>query len=131
MYNMDRIKRNGKKIGIGIAGGAVTLVGLLLVPYPGPGWLIVFAGLALLSREFEFAQKALDYAKGKYDAWTGWLKRRSRRCSKRLVIQRLWYFKFIIIIESGLANFATVSLIPVISRFSQIKTTSVLRLFLR
>jgi uncharacterized protein (TIGR02611 family) len=74
---MDRIKRNGKKIGIGIAGGAVTLVGLLLVPYPGPGWLIVFAGLALLSREFEFAQKALDYAKGKYDAWTGWLKRQN------------------------------------------------------
>ncbi len=50
------------------------LVGLVLVPYPGPGWLIVFAGLAILSTEFVFAQKALEYAKGKYDAWVDWLK---------------------------------------------------------
>jgi uncharacterized protein (TIGR02611 family) len=74
---MDRVKRSSKKIVIGIAGGTVTLVGLLLVPYPGPGWLIVFAGLAILSREFTFAQKALAFAKGKYDAWTGWLKRQN------------------------------------------------------
>lgn len=59
---------------IGIVGGIVALVGLVLVPYPGPGWLIVFAGLAILATEFEFASRVLDYAKGKYDQWTDWLK---------------------------------------------------------
>lgn len=72
---MDRLRRHTKKVLVGIVGGVVALVGLVLVPYPGPGWLIVFAGLAILSTEFEFAQKVLDYAKGKYDAWVEWLKR--------------------------------------------------------
>jgi uncharacterized protein (TIGR02611 family) len=64
-----------KKIFTGIVGGLVVLVGLILVPYPGPGWLIVFGGLAILSTEFEFAAKLLAYARKKYDAWAAWLKR--------------------------------------------------------
>ena len=74
---MDKLRRHSKKVLIGIAGGLVVLIGLVLVPYPGPGWLIVFAGLAILAIEFEFASKVLDYAKGKYDAWSAWLKRRN------------------------------------------------------
>jgi uncharacterized protein (TIGR02611 family) len=35
----------------------------------------VFAGLAILSTEFMFAARVLEYAKGKYDAWTQWIKR--------------------------------------------------------
>ena len=74
---MDKLRRHSKKVLIGIAGGLVVLIGLMLVPYPGPGWLIVFAGLAILATEFEFASKVLDYAKGKYDAWSTWLKRQN------------------------------------------------------
>ena len=74
---MDKLRRHSKKVLIGIAGGLVVLIGLMLVPYPGPGWLIVFAGLAILATEFEFASKVLDYAKGKYDAWSAWLKRQN------------------------------------------------------
>lgn len=72
---MDFIKRNGKKIGAAIGGGFVTLLGLVLIPYPGPGWLIVFAGLAILATEFKFAARALKWLKGKYNAWKKWLKR--------------------------------------------------------
>ncbi len=53
------------------------LVGLVLVPYPGPGWLVVFGGLAILATEFEFASKVLEYAKTKYDTWLGWIKRQN------------------------------------------------------
>lgn len=74
---MDTMKRRSKKVLVAIVGGIVVLVGLVLVPYPGPGWLIVFAGLAILSSEFEFAAKALKYARGKYDAWAAWLKRQN------------------------------------------------------
>lgn len=72
---MDKIKRHSKKLVIGIVGAIVLLIGIVLIPYPGPGWLIVFAGLAILATEFEFAQGILDKARAKYDAWRDWLKR--------------------------------------------------------
>ena len=74
---MEKLRTHSKKVAIGIVGGIVVLLGLVMVPYPGPGWLVVFGGLAILATEFEFASKALDYAKGKYDAWTDWLKRQN------------------------------------------------------
>jgi uncharacterized protein (TIGR02611 family) len=74
---MTNAKRHAKRIAIGIIGGLVLIIGIIAIPYPGPGWLIVFAGLAILSTEFDWAQRVLDYARGKYDAWQEWLKRQS------------------------------------------------------
>jgi len=75
---MTSFKRHSKKVLTGIVGGAVTLIGLVLIPYPGPGWLIVFAGLAVLATEFEFAARVLEKVRAKYDAWVAWLKRQPR-----------------------------------------------------
>jgi len=75
---MDKIKRHSKKVLIGITGGLVVLVGLVLVPYPGPGWLVVFAGLAILATEFAFASRLLEYGRKKYDAWIAWIKKQGR-----------------------------------------------------
>lgn len=72
---MEKIKRHSRRIGIGIVGGLVVVVGIIAIPYPGPGWLIVFTGLAILATEFEWAQRVLDFAKSRYDAWVDWLKR--------------------------------------------------------
>lgn len=74
---MNKVAKSSKKVFIGIVGGLVTLIGFILVPYPGPGWLIVFGGLAILSTEFETADRLLKFARGKYDAWTDWLKRQN------------------------------------------------------
>ena len=68
-------KRRVQKFTTGIAGGSVLIVGIIAIPYPGPGWLIVFAGLAILSREFEWAGRLLKFARGKYDDWNRWVKR--------------------------------------------------------
>lgn len=84
---MDKLRRHTKKVFIGIVGGLVALIGLILVPYPGPGWLVVFAGLAILSTEFEFASRALDFARGKYDAWADWLK--AQRLYVRIIVLSL------------------------------------------
>jgi uncharacterized protein (TIGR02611 family) len=65
------------RTGVGIVGAAVLITGIILVPYPGPGWLVVFAGLAILAVEFPWARRVLDYARGKYDAWVAWLKRQN------------------------------------------------------
>ena len=72
---MQKAKRSIRRMAIGIAGSIVLVIGIIAIPYPGPGWLIVFTGLAILATEFAWAQRVLDFAKGRYDLWTGWLKR--------------------------------------------------------
>lgn len=74
---MKTVKLRAKKIGVAFVGGLVLISGIIMIPYPGPGWLVVFAGLGILATEFEWAQRVLNYAKGKYDAWESWLKQQS------------------------------------------------------
>ena len=59
------IGRNAKRVAITVAGFSVMILGLILVPLPGPGWLIVFAGLAMLATEYVWAQRLLRFAKTK------------------------------------------------------------------
>ncbi|SHG12385.1 TIGR02611 family protein [Streptoalloteichus hindustanus] len=85
----DRLRRNpalrlAYRAGVGVAGGLVLAVGVVAIPYPGPGWLIVFAGLAILATEFRWAARVLGRARSRYDAWTGWLRR--QRLATRLLV---------------------------------------------
>lgn len=59
---------------VGFVGAAVLIGGIILIPYPGPGWLIVFAGLGILASEFAWAHRLLRFARGKYDRWMDWVK---------------------------------------------------------
>ena len=61
-----------------VYGTIVLLVGIVAIPYPGPGWLIVLAGLAILATEFERAQNALSFVTHRYHGWTRWLGRQTR-----------------------------------------------------
>lgn len=65
------------RIGVAVAGGTVLAAGLVLIPYPGPGWLVVFAGLAILATEFVWARRLLGHARSRYDGWTRWLGRQA------------------------------------------------------
>lgn len=58
---------------IGVLGCAIVIGGLALVPLPGPGWLIVFVGLALLATEFVWAERLEKFARRQVRAWTHWL----------------------------------------------------------
>jgi len=49
--------RIANKILVSVAGILVIAVGLILVPLPGPGWLIVFFGLSILGLEFPPIQR--------------------------------------------------------------------------
>ncbi|ABS04133.1 PGPGW domain-containing protein [Kineococcus radiotolerans] len=42
---------------LAILGFATVAVGLILVPLPGPGWVVVFGGLSLLSTRFLWARR--------------------------------------------------------------------------
>lgn len=72
---MEIAKKRVRRVAIAVAGGTVLLVGIIAIPYPGPGWLIVFTGLAILATEFMWARRLLTFAKYRYDLWTAWLKR--------------------------------------------------------
>jgi uncharacterized protein (TIGR02611 family) len=52
-----------KRIAVGIVGGLVTVVGVIALVVPGPGWLIIFAGLGILATEFAWAAYVLEHAK--------------------------------------------------------------------
>jgi hypothetical protein len=49
-----------RKLFVGVAGGTLVLVGLVLIPLPGPGIPVVLAGIALLATEFAWAASARD-----------------------------------------------------------------------
>lgn len=63
-----------KRLAAITAGWTVLTIGIILIPYPGPGWLIVFAGLAILSAEYTWANRALHHTRGKYESWNNWIK---------------------------------------------------------
>jgi uncharacterized protein (TIGR02611 family) len=59
------IGRNGKRVGVTIAGFAVLLAGLVMLVLPGPGIVVILAGLAILATEYVWAQRLLRIAKEK------------------------------------------------------------------
>jgi uncharacterized protein (TIGR02611 family) len=46
-----------------VGGFALLAIGIALLVLPGPGWLIIAAGLALLAAEFVWARWVLDKLK--------------------------------------------------------------------
>ena len=57
--------RVAKRIAIGIVGGTVLVVGVCLIVLPGPAFLVIPAGLAILGIEFAWARIWLKKAKAK------------------------------------------------------------------
>ena len=60
---------------VAVAGLSVLLVGIAAIPYPGPGWAIVFLGLAILATEFYWAKRTLTYSRARYDTAMAWFRR--------------------------------------------------------
>jgi hypothetical protein len=57
--------RNGKRVAVTIAGFAVLLAGAAMLVLPGPGIVVILAGLAILGTEYVWAQRLLRMAKEK------------------------------------------------------------------
>lgn len=62
------------RVAVGIVGFAVLAVGVAAIPYPGPGWAIVFLGLAILASEFYWAHRTLAFTRRRYDSAMSWLR---------------------------------------------------------
>ena len=61
------------RIVVGVVGLVIVVIGLIMVPFPGPGWFVVFMGLAVWASEFEWAQQLLRRARRAFEVWTAWL----------------------------------------------------------
>ncbi|MCB5908558.1 TIGR02611 family protein [Streptomyces pinistramenti] len=53
------------QVGVFVVGLAVVAVGVVMLPLPGPGWLVIFAGMAIWATEFVWAQLVLRWTKRK------------------------------------------------------------------
>jgi uncharacterized protein (TIGR02611 family) len=53
------------QVGVFVVGLAVVGVGVVMLPLPGPGWLVIFAGMAIWATEFVWAQLVLRWTKRK------------------------------------------------------------------
>ena len=62
-----------------IAGTVIVLVGIFFLPAPGPGFVIIALGGALLAREFKGAAKLLDRLEVRGRKLLVWAKRMWRR----------------------------------------------------
>jgi uncharacterized protein (TIGR02611 family) len=60
---------------VSVLGFVIIVVGIILLPLPGPGWLIIFAGLGIWATEFEWAGRLLAWTKVKVRLVTGWILR--------------------------------------------------------
>jgi uncharacterized protein (TIGR02611 family) len=75
------IFRSGKRIAVLVVGIALLAAGVAMLVLPGPGIVVIIAGLAVLATEFVWAEKMLDRAKEHAstakDAAVRWRRRRT------------------------------------------------------
>lgn len=60
-----------------VGGWLMVVVGAITIPFPGPGWFIVFLGIGVLSLELEWPSRLLDWSIRKYDQFEEWWARQT------------------------------------------------------
>ncbi len=55
--------RQARRLIIFVVGITLLLLGIVMLVTPGPGWLLIFAGLSVLAIEFVWARRLLKKVK--------------------------------------------------------------------
>ncbi|MFE4451059.1 TIGR02611 family protein [Streptomyces sp. NPDC056796] len=61
----SRVLHLSWQAGIFVVGLAVVVTGIVMLPLPGPGWLVIFGGMAIWATEFVWAQLVLRWTRRK------------------------------------------------------------------
>lgn len=85
------------RIGITAVGVLVIVVGVILLPLPGPGWLIIFAGLGLLATEYPWAARLLAWARRHATRSTRWAARQHGAVRVLLVVATLIFLAALVL----------------------------------
>ncbi len=94
------------RVVVGVVGTGIIALGIVLLPLPGPGWLVIFAGLAILASEFEWAARLLDFARDKVLAWTHWVTEQS------LVVRLLIGLACFVIVAAAIFGYLEIIGVP-------------------
>lgn len=62
-HRQNSMMRTARKAGVGAVGLVTIALGVVLVPLPGPGSLVIFGGLTVLGSEFPTARRLSDRTK--------------------------------------------------------------------
>jgi hypothetical protein len=57
------ISRTARRATVGATGVATIALGVVLIPLPGPGTLVILGGISLLGKEFPIARRLADRGK--------------------------------------------------------------------
>ncbi|MDB5164452.1 MAG: hypothetical protein JWL89_78 [Candidatus Saccharibacteria bacterium] len=60
---MSRTTKTIRKFIAALIGFPLVVLGIILIPLPGPGLVVMFLGLLVLSQEFDWAQKHVENAR--------------------------------------------------------------------
>ncbi|NJP44047.1 TIGR02611 family protein [Actinacidiphila epipremni] len=85
------------RVMIFVFGLAVIGGGVILLPLPGPGWLIIFGGMAIWGTEFVWAQKVLLWTKTKVTEYA------KRAADPRVRRRNLLITSAVVVVLAGLA----------------------------
>ena len=50
-------RRHVRRVGVSLLGGALVIAGVVMIALPGPAFVVIPAGLAVLATEFEVARR--------------------------------------------------------------------------
>lgn len=73
------LARHSWRATVAVAGSAVMCVGVIMLVTPGPGLVVIIAGLGILATQFAWAERALDKAKARAAVAKDAALRRARR----------------------------------------------------
>ena len=65
--------RAAYRLSVFLIGLLIVTGGLILVPLPGPGWLIVIGGIAVWASEFQRAHAVLSFVRRRLEEWNDWI----------------------------------------------------------
>lgn len=68
---------------VAILGILVIITGIILMPLPGPGTVIVIIGISILATEFSWAQRAYERILSWLQAALHWIKKKIKRLRKK------------------------------------------------
>ncbi len=88
---MHRIKKAWRKIPtplrkslIFLIGWVVVLAGIIMLITPGPGWVAIFLGFAILATEFAHAKRTQEWLVARLKIIVEWAKKLWLKIKKRL-----------------------------------------------
>ena len=76
------IGRNAKRVAVTIAGLLVLIAGAAMLVLPGPGIVVIIAGLAILATQYVWAERLLKLAKEKANQAKDAILRRDKRATE-------------------------------------------------